>query len=83
MSERSKKTFVVGGLLCYAVVLFFLMVFYRLPADKIIAATLEDVTRGRMAFKVEKMTPAFPPLYKLLNIEYGYSAKGLRGLGDL
>ncbi|MBW1802761.1 MAG: type II secretion system protein GspN [Deltaproteobacteria bacterium] len=75
MSEWTKKIFVVGGLLCYAVILFFFMIFYRLPADKLIAATVDDASKGRMIFKAEKMNPAFPLLYKFLNVEYGFSTK--------
>lgn len=66
-----KKIFFWLGLAVYTVILFFFMTFYRLPADKLIAATLENLTEGRLFFRVQKVSPLLPPRYRLEGISYG------------
>ena len=55
----------------YMVILFLLMTFYRLPADRLIAATVENLSGGRLLLGAQKVTRLFPPRYKLEEVSYG------------
>jgi type II secretion system protein N len=59
-----------AGLAVYLVVLFLLMTFYRLPVDKIIAATVERLTDSRLCIGASKVSPILPPRYKLEDVSY-------------
>ena len=66
-----KKILSYTGITLYAFILFLLMTFYRLPADKLIAATMENLTKGRLLFKAEKVSPVLPTGYRLEEVSYG------------
>ncbi len=67
----NKKIFSFLGLAVYSAVLFLLLAFYRLPADKLIAATVEGLTNGRLLLNTEEVSPALPISYKLKKVSYG------------
>ena len=66
-----KKILSYTGIALYVFILFLLMAFYRLPADKLIAATMESLTKGRLLFKAEEVSPVLPPGYRLEEVSYG------------
>ena len=72
------KIFSWMGLAVYTLLLFLLMTLYRLPADKLIAATVEDLTKGKLSVKVRRMSPAFPAIYRLEGVSYGISLGDIR-----
>ena len=59
------------GLMIYTIILSLLMILYRLPADKLIAATLDRYSDGRLLFKAEEMAYLFPSEYRMEEISYG------------
>jgi type II secretion system protein N len=61
------------GLAIYAMVLFLLMTFYRLPPEKIFGTIASKVTRGQLLFAAERVFSSFPPGYRLEGISYGLS----------
>ena len=71
MMRLIKKIFSYTGITLYVFILFLLMTFYRLPADKLIAATMESLTNGRLLFKAEKVSPVLPTGYRLEEVSYG------------
>ena len=66
-----KKILSYTGITLYVFILFLLMTFYRLPADKLIAATMENLTKGRLLFKAENISPVLPTGYRLEEVSYG------------
>ena len=68
-----KKILFWAGLVIYTVIVFLLMTFYRLPADKLVAATIKNFSKGRLQFKAEKMSPALPVGYNIEELSYGIS----------
>jgi type II secretion system protein N len=67
----NRKIFSLAGLILYICLLFFVLTLYRLPADKLVAATLENLSEGKLLFKAGKMSPMFPDGYKMEDIFYG------------
>ena len=67
----SQNIFYLAGLAVYSVVLFLTMTFYRLPADKVIGATLDNLTHGRLFLEAQKIAPKFLGGYKMEDISYG------------
>jgi len=66
-----KKIFFWSGLAIFIVVLFFFMAFYSLPADKLIAATTQSLTKGRLQFKAQKVSLTLPASLKIEEALYG------------
>ena len=67
----NKKIFTWTGLIFYTIILSLLMIFYRLPADKLIASTLDRYSDGRLLFKAEKTAYIFPSEYRMEEISFG------------
>jgi len=61
----------LAGLAVYSIILFLIMTFYRLPADKVIGATLDNLTHGRLLLEVRKIAPTLLGGYKIEGISYG------------
>ena len=57
-----------AGLAVYALILFLFLTFYRLPADRLIAATTAHATQGRLNIEVRGITPILPAGYRLEEI---------------
>jgi type II secretion system protein N len=63
--KLDRKNILWAGLTVYALILFFLLTFYRLPADQLIAATTAQVTQGQLNIEAQKVAPIFPMGYRL------------------
>jgi type II secretion system protein N len=72
-----------AGLAAYSVILFLLMTFYRLPVDKIIAASVERLTASRLCIGASKVSPILPPRYRLEDISYGVAWGDILAKGTL
>lgn len=51
--------------------LFLVLALYRLPADRLIAATLEGVSKGRILFEARQVSLVLPPGYRLEQVTCG------------
>jgi type II secretion system protein N len=65
-----KKLFLAGAIL-YGVVLFFLMSFWRLPAERLLPYFVERYSKGRLIMRAERSAPSFPLGYTFERVSYG------------
>jgi len=68
----NRKVFSWAGFTLYGCILFLVLTLYRLPTDKIIAATIESVSGGRLVLRAEKMLFSFPGSYNMEGVSYGF-----------
>lgn len=66
-----KKIFGWAGFAIYLIVLFLLLTLYRLPADKLVAAGVETLSRGRLLLRAERVSLLPPLRFKLEGVSYG------------
>ena len=60
-----------AGLALYIVILFLVMTLYRLPVDKLIAATVENITKSSVRIKARDVVPHLFAGYNLVDVSYG------------
>jgi len=63
-----RKKILWAGLAVYALILFFFLTLYRLPADQLIAMTTAHVSQGRLNIEARRVSPIFPAGYRLEDV---------------
>ncbi len=66
--KLDRKKILWAGLAVYALILFFFLTLYRLPADQLVAATTAHVTQGRLSIDAQRAAPLFPAGYRLEDV---------------
>jgi len=74
--KRNIKAFGILGTIVYAVILFSLLTFYRLPAEKIFASAIGHFSREKVFLEIKKASPGLPFRYALEDISYGIETGG-------
>jgi type II secretion system protein N len=69
MSQRH-KIMLWTGIVVYGLVLFAVLTFYRLPADKILSKALETATQGKVFVSAEKVSSSLWKGYRLENLTW-------------
>jgi type II secretion system protein N len=67
--KRSQKIILWLGLITYGLVLFAVLTFYRLPADKILSKAIDAATQGKVFVSAEKMS-SFWKGHRLENVTW-------------
>ena len=66
--KLDRKKILWAGLGLYALILFFFLTLYRLPADQLIAATTARASRGQVNIEAQRVAPILPVGYRLEDV---------------
>jgi type II secretion system protein N len=72
----SSRKWIFAGFLVYGVALFLCLTVYRLPSEKLLQRAVSQFTEGKVILKAERISPTFPPGYRLENVEYSILLTG-------
>jgi type II secretion system protein N len=75
MNVNSRK-WIFAGFLVYGLALFLCLTVYRLPSENLLQRGVHQFTEGKVILKAERVTPTFPPGYRLENVEYSILLTG-------
>lgn len=76
MMNVSGRKWIVAAFLVYGVALFLCLTVYRLPSEKLLQRGVNQFTEGKVTLKAERISPTFPPGYRLENVEYSILLTG-------
>ncbi|EFK96809.1 membrane protein [sediment metagenome] len=68
-----ERKVLIAGAVVYALLLFALLTLWRLPADRWLGYMAERMTRGNVALRAERVTPALPLGYRFHQVSYTVS----------
>ncbi|MFC1823010.1 type II secretion system protein GspN [Thermodesulfobacteriota bacterium] len=63
--KPQRKTLHIIGMTAYALILFILLTFYRMPAGKLFAAAVDNISEGKVHLSMKKISPGLPGYYTL------------------
>lgn len=66
----SGSKWVFTGFLVYGIALFLCLTVYRIPTEKLLQRGVHRFTEGKVILNAEKISPTFPPGYRLENVDY-------------
>ena len=72
----SSRKWIFAGFFVYGVALFLCLTVYRLPSEELLQRGVNQFTDGKVILKAERISPTFPPGYRLVNVEYSILLTG-------
>jgi type II secretion system protein N len=73
---NASRKWIFAAFLVYGATLFLILTIYRLPSEKLLQRGVHEFTGGMVTLKPEKISPTFPPGYRLENVEYSVLLTG-------
>ncbi len=72
----SNRRWIFAGFFVYGVALFLVLTVYRLPSEKLLEKGVHQFTGGKVILNAARVSPTFPPGYRLENVEYSILLNG-------